>query len=137
MAFKPRNINPIDLRKDVAVGVSLPFDASAVFAQTFTTKDAIKSNIINYFLTDRGERVFSINFGSGLRSKIFEQITPQNINDLKDTISEGIHDFFPYIKVNNVNIDPDPDENTTNISIDYSIVNTGQNDNLSVLFQNN
>lgn len=137
MALQIRNINPIDLKKDVAIGVSLPFNGSSVFVQTFTTKQAIKSNIINYFLTDRGERLFNIPFGAGLKNKIFEQINTQNANDMRDTITEGLNDFFPYVKANKIDIAPIPDENTTNISIDYSIVNTGQSDSLSLVFQNN
>jgi len=48
-------VNPLDLRKNIAIGVSLPFKGP--FKSTFTTKDQIKSNLINLLLTNKGERV--------------------------------------------------------------------------------
>ena len=51
MAFNSRRINPLDLQPRKAIGVSLPFSGKAVFNPTYVTKDAIKNNLINYFLT--------------------------------------------------------------------------------------
>ena len=54
MAIVPRNrevinINPLDLSDNdkVAIGVTLPFDGYAVFNQSFTTAEQVKSNLIN------------------------------------------------------------------------------------------
>ena len=38
-------VNPLDLQKNIAIGVSLPFNGPGVFNSTFTTKDQIKSNL--------------------------------------------------------------------------------------------
>ena len=56
MAFGAKQISPIDFNKSAAVGVDLPFNAPGVFRSNFTTKQAIKNNLINYFLTNPGER---------------------------------------------------------------------------------
>ena len=40
-------VNPLDLQKNIAIGVSLPFNGSGVFKSTYTTKDQIKSNLTN------------------------------------------------------------------------------------------
>ena len=40
-------INPIDLQSNVAIGVSLPFNGEGVFNLTYTTKEQIKSNLLN------------------------------------------------------------------------------------------
>ena len=53
---------PIDSIARKAVGVSLPFNGPAVFNPTFTTREQTKSNLINYLLTNLGERVFNPNF---------------------------------------------------------------------------
>jgi len=45
-------VNPLDLQKNIAIGVSLPFDKP--FTSTYTTKDQIKSNLVNLLLTDTG-----------------------------------------------------------------------------------
>ena len=49
MAFGAQQIFPIDFNKSAAVGVNIPFSAPGVFQPNYTTKDAIKSNLINYF----------------------------------------------------------------------------------------
>ena len=60
MAFEVKKINPLDRQPRKAVGISLPFSGQAVFNSTYTTKDAIKNNIINFFLTGKGERFFKM-----------------------------------------------------------------------------
>ena len=86
MAFEAQQIFPIDFNKSAAVGVDLPFNAPGVFRSNFTTKQAIKNNLINYFLTNPGERPLNPNFGGGLRSFIFEQISTDNLDFLKERI---------------------------------------------------
>lgn len=56
MAFNAKKIFPIDTKPRQAIGVDLPFSAPAVFRSTFLTKDAIRNNLINFFLTEPGER---------------------------------------------------------------------------------
>ena len=53
MAFEAKKINPLDLQPRKAIGVSLPFTGLGVFNSTFATKDAIKNNLINFFLTNK------------------------------------------------------------------------------------
>jgi len=54
MAFDAKKIFPIDKKPSVAVGVGIPFAAPAVFTSTYTTQQAIKNNLINFFLTGTG-----------------------------------------------------------------------------------
>ena len=56
MAFEAQQIFPIDFNKSAAVGVDIPFSAPGVFKSNYTTKEAIKNNLINFFLTNPGER---------------------------------------------------------------------------------
>ena len=51
MSFGAKKIFPVDLTPGTAVGVALPFNAPAVFRSTYTTKDAIKNNLINFGVT--------------------------------------------------------------------------------------
>ena len=70
------NISPLDLKENdkVAIGVTLPFNGSAIFNQSFTTKEQVKSNLINLILTSPGERIMNPDFGIGIRDLIFEQV---------------------------------------------------------------
>ena len=50
MAFNERKIFPLDTKPSTAIGINIPFNGSAVFNSTYLTKDAIKANLVNYFL---------------------------------------------------------------------------------------
>ena len=104
MAFQVERIHPLDLQPRKAVGVNLPFSAKAVFNSTYTTKDALKANIINYFLTEKGERFFNPNLGAGLRALIFDQMTEDKVEEIKYVVSQGIADWFPNVVVNDIKV---------------------------------
>lgn len=135
MAFGAKKIFPIDQNPRKAVGVALPFNAPSVFDSTFITKDAIRNNLINYLLTNPGERPLNPTFGAGLRNYVFEQILTENLNDIASRIESDINKYFPSIQAN-VNVIPNYDYNTVFIDINYSITNTGINDNLQINFNN-
>jgi phage baseplate assembly protein W len=123
MAYRIPNKNPIDVGSRVAIGVSIPFNAPQVFTQTYTTQDQTKSNIINYVLTDRGERVFNPVFGSSIRASLFENITPNLLQNLQTTLQDDLSIYFPNVRFPQIEIVPDYDSNIINIKIYYSIYN--------------
>jgi phage baseplate assembly protein W len=135
MAFNPKKIYPIDLVPSKAVGVSLPFNGNAVFKPTFTTKDAIRSNLINFLLTGPGEKVFNTSFGAGIRNFVFQQISTESTEEVAAYIEAIIQKYFPNIQ-GTVEIKTSPDYNTVFISITYSIVNTGLNDTVQLSLNN-
>jgi phage baseplate assembly protein W len=137
MAFGAKKIFPIDTKPSVAVGVSLPFNGKAVFNSTFTTQDAIKNNLINYFLTEPNERYLNPNYGGGLRSFIFENITSLTNDDILSSIRFQIGQFFPNVSILDLNIkneNSDIDANQIVVSITYEIINTGITDNIVINF---
>ena len=121
MAFEVKKINPLDRQPRKAVGVDLPFSANAVFNSTFQTKDALKVNLINYLLTNRGERPLNPSFGGGIRELLFENINQEEIEDIKENISSNITRFFPNIKPTRIEITSNPDTNLINFFIRYAI----------------
>ena len=134
MAFGAKQIFPNDLRPRVAIGVNLPFNGPGVFVLNYTTKDAIKNNLINYFLTNPGERPANPNFGAGLRRYIFTQIESNNLDFIQEDIQQKLGDNFPNITVDSVEVLGQEDYNIINIIIKYSVVNTGINDELQLTF---
>lgn len=121
MAFEVKKINPLDRQPRKAVGVDLPFSANAVFNSTFQTKDALKVNLINYLLTNRGERPLNPSFGGGIRELLFENINQEEIEDIKENISSNITRFFPNIRPTRIEITSDPDSNLINFFLRYAI----------------
>ena len=90
--------DPLDIRTSVGVGVNLPFSGNAVFNTTYTTKEAIKANLINYFLTNKGERYLNPLFGSDIRLLLFDNVSEDTIIELKARIISEIGTFFPRVK---------------------------------------
>ena len=134
MAFNARKIYPLDTKPSVAVGIGLPFNGDAVFNSTYLTKDAIKSNLINYFLTNRYERYLNNNFGANLKAFIFEQINNDNISFLKEDIQTKINQYFSNINVNSLEINSFPDSNEINVKLSYNVPNTNISDKVEIIF---
>lgn len=130
MAFNPQQIYPIDLNASKAVGVNIPFSGDAVFISNYLTKDAIKNNLINFFLTNPGERFLNPTFGGGLRPFIFEQITRDNLDFLREDINQKITIYFPNITINDLVVSGQPDVNRIDVSLTYSVKNTNIFDTL-------
>ena len=134
MAYGAKKIFSIDTKPGTAVGVSIPFNAPATFFPTYTTKDAIRNNLLNFFLTNKTERYLNNNFGANLRAFIFEQITNGNLDFLKNDIQNLIGLYFNNIKVESLNIDKQLDYNEITVSLTYSIINTGITDQVQISF---
>ena len=134
MPFDAQQIYPIDFNNSAAVGVDIPFSSPGVFTPNYTTAAAIKNNLINYFLTNPGERPLNPSFGGGLRAFIFEQITTDNLDFLEERISNDLNIFFPNVSVGNLEILRQEDTNTITVSLTYSVINTNISDTLEIDF---
>jgi phage baseplate assembly protein W len=156
MAFGQQQIFPIDFNKSAAVGVNLPFSGpmgvsnSAIsgsnllfnpsnkintpFSSNYTTAAAIKNNLINYFLTNPGERPLNPQFGAGLRSFIFEQLTDDNLDFLESRIQQNLETFFSNINILNLEINKTNDSQTINVVLKYSVNQTNITDTLNMNF---
>ena len=128
-------VNPLDLQKNITIGVSLPFSATGVFNKTYSTKDQIKSNLINLLLTDPGERIMNPLFGAGLRRSLFENINDPNSELIQDQIITAVNTFIPEVELTEIIIEPLTDENTLNITIKYRLVISNEADQVTVQFQ--
>tara|TARA_Y100000385_G_C13094166_1_gene640281 strand:+ start:3025 stop:3429 length:405 start_codon:yes stop_codon:yes gene_type:complete len=134
MAFNPTQISPIDFNPSSAVGVDIPFNGPAVFKSNYQTKDAIKNNLINFFLTNPGDRFLNPSFGGGLRDFVFTQISNDNLDFLKEDISDKLESFFPNIIITSLDIFRKDDINSININLNYEIFNTNITDELNIEF---
>ena len=134
MAFGAIQISPNDTLPRVGIGVDIPFIAGGVFTPNYLSRQAVKNNLINYFLTNPGERPGNPEFGGGLRKFIFEQISTGTLEYLKDDIQAKIATQFPNIVLGALNVLSNPDYNSVTVEIYYSIANTGTSDNLTLNF---
>jgi phage baseplate assembly protein W len=127
-------VNPLDLQKNIAIGVSLPFNSPGVFYSTYTTKDQIKSNLVNLLLTSVGERVMNPNFGCELKRFVFEGINENNISDLKVSINNSISLYIPEITVSSIDVISNKDSNLIDITVSYVLNISNNADQVTVQF---
>jgi phage baseplate assembly protein W len=127
-------VNPLDLQKNIVIGVSLPFNAPGVFNKTYSTKEQIKSNLINLLLTDKGERIMNPEFGADLRRSLFDNITTTSIDLLRVKIIDAIDIFIPEVELENVDIESNIDNNTLNVTINYRLRISNTPDQVTVQF---
>tara|TARA_B100000900_G_C20417865_1_gene649668 strand:- start:228 stop:638 length:411 start_codon:yes stop_codon:yes gene_type:complete len=135
MAFEIKKIDPIDLQPRKAVGVKLPFSGKAVFNQTFETKQAVKTNLINYFLTSRGERYLNPTFGNKLQNLLFEQLTQDKVKEIDQLVKNDLELFFPKVEPVEINTVGDADRNTVSFSLKYRLRDTDIEDEVVINFE--
>lgn len=129
---KEWKINPIDLEKNVAVGVKLPFGGAGVFQLSYTTEEQAISNLKNLVLTRKGERPFQPLFGTDVYSLLFEQMGGFIEDNLKASITEDIGFWLPYIVLSDVIVDANPDYNRVNISLNFRVTESGANQTIII-----
>tara|TARA_B110000977_G_scaffold195302_1_gene273507 strand:+ start:1471 stop:1878 length:408 start_codon:yes stop_codon:yes gene_type:complete len=135
MARIIQNRFPIDSVARKAVGFGFPLNGPAVFVPTYNVREQTKANLINYLLTNKGERVFNPNFGADLRNLVFENVTDRTTDELQETIQNSINVYFPQVTVKEIKFINQPDNNTINFSLTYTIANFGITDDINILLQ--
>jgi phage baseplate assembly protein W len=73
-------------------------------------------------------------FGGGLRTFIFEQITADNLNFLREDVNNKISVYFPNIIVNDLLVTGQSDTNQITVTLKYSVLNTSIDDTITIEF---
>jgi len=134
MAYNAQKISPIDFKPSVAVGVGLPFSENAVFRSTFTTQEAVKANLVNWFLTNQGERPLNPEFGGNLRKYIFQQIEEDTLEFLKSDVQSQLGTYFPSVVIASLDVLAQEDTNAIEVVLKYRVQNTNISDTLNITF---
>jgi phage baseplate assembly protein W len=115
-------LNPQDFGQPKGIGISVLYsNNTSVFKSTVTTKDQIKSNLINYVLTNKGERLYDPNFGGDVRRAIFEANDDLTFDAIASRLETEILQYVPNIILQSIIIKRAPDENLVNIIINYQL----------------
>ena len=115
-----RSVREIDRNDDKYVGIRFPLDHSpeGFFYKTKTVLEQSKANLQNLLLTTPGERIFQPEFGSQLKSIVFEQ-GPDIPNRIEEAIRSAVDKFLEYINIENVFTTQQ--DNQVNVSIEFSV----------------
>ena len=137
MTYIVRNVDVLDIKPSTGIGITVPFDGPTGINTTYTTKDATKSNLLNFILTGKRERIMNPNFGSGIRDIIFDPLTENLTDQVENLIYGGIETYFPQVQINELTVDLSPDNLTVIINLNYSIINTNIEDELQININTN
>ncbi len=148
--YKPINDTP-----DQAIGILIPLNKGSqgksatsdyavgsesglgVFESSYTTKQAVITNLKNLILTQKGERFMQPNFGTDIRKVLFENNTEDVRDMLVNTIDEDIKFWLPYVKLQGLEAIPSEDMHTLNIQLNFQITNIGANVVINIMASEN
>lgn len=126
MAFeinKPENQNKDGEKQIVNIGFSLPFGFENNNT-TSTTLDALKTNMTNLLVTDRGERLFQPNLGINLRRFLFEPYSIELDIELKEEIEKQLKIWYPFLIIKKIDVQNEEENNLMKINIIFSYERT-------------
>ena len=106
--------------------INITFKKHPVTDDLVVSKDAsaIKQAIVNLLLTNKGERLMAPDYGSNIRSYLFEPMDYGTANQIKNNIRDTIETFEPRIAILQISATPNFDDNGFDITMTYRIVGT-------------
>ena len=148
--YRPQNTDP-----DKALGLLLPLNKGAqgktpsanyasgssagngVFVSSYTTREAAVTNLKNLIMTQKGERYMQPNFGTNVRTILFENNTEEIRESLRSTIQQDIQYWLPYISLTDVEVTPSADYHSLSVRLSFQITNIGANVVINILASEN
>jgi flagellar basal body-associated protein FliL len=123
----------VNLDKTVQVGISLPMNSSNVFPTTLSNREQVKSNLLNYILTNKGERLYRPEFGTDIRKKLFEPNTDFEV--FKEVLFSDIgKQFIEEIDLEDIVIESDIKTDVVKIAIVYTLKSEFEPDLIQLTF---
>jgi len=123
----------VNKNKTTKVGISVPFIESNVFKMTTSNREQVKSNLINFILTEKGESLYNLSFGTNLRKNLYEPFT--NTENLKNELLNDISKYFNgKINIIQLDISTDKSNSLVGIYLEYSVVSETDSDVIALTF---
>jgi hypothetical protein len=84
---------------------------------------AVINSIKNLLLTNHYERPFQPDLGSNVRKLLFDNMDQITASALERQITDTLRNFEPRAQITYMNILPDFDNNSYNVSMEFRIIN--------------
>ena len=103
--------------------ISMSFETNPLNDDLVSLSDttAIARSIRNIVFTSPGEKFFNPDFGSRISESLFENVDEVSALAIEDEIKSSIINFEPRVNLSFVNVNPNPDDNEMNVTIEYEI----------------
>ena len=104
--------------------VSMTFQKHPLTSDIIALKNesAIARSVRNIVFTVPGEKFFDEDFGSQISQALFENINDISANIIRSEIKSSLRSYEPRVKVREVNVEPNFDQNEFNATIIYEII---------------
>jgi len=106
--------------------ISMTFQANPLNDDLIAIKNesAIARSIRNIVFTLPGEKFFNASFGSRITESLFDNIDDITSTIIVDEITESIERYEERVKLTDVKADPDFENNSFNLTIEYLVIGT-------------
>ena len=104
--------------------ISISFEVNPITDDIIGVKNdtAIARSIRNLVLTTPGERFFNESLGSEVSQVLFDTLDDISAAVIRDEIEQTIIRFEPRVKLSDVKVEPDFDNNEFNVTVSYNIL---------------
>ena len=103
--------------------------------QKVTGSDSISQSIRMILTTGIGERVMLPEFGSRIKSLVFETMDDLMVRAIELEVEEAIKRWEPRVAISGVYVTPNYDKNLIEVDISYTIIENGETDNFTGTLQ--
>lgn len=87
---------------------------------------AVIRSVRYLLLTKKYERPFQPNFGSRIENLLFEPVSYLTSQSIKTEIENTINYYEPRVKLTQVTVDEDPDNNSYSVGLEFFVGNNSQ-----------
>ena len=104
--------------------ISMSFEVNPITDDIIGVKNdtAIARSIRNLVRTTPGERFFNEDLGAGVSEVLFDTVDDISSAVIRDEIEQTIVRFEPRVKLSDVKVEPDFDNNEFNVTGSYNII---------------
>ena len=122
---------------------TVPFkDLSLSFAKNKVTDDllvkkedaAVKQAILNLLLTQKGERIYDREYGSDLKSHLFEPLDFGTAGTIKDEIVRTLTNYEPRVTIDECVVEPNMESNGFDVQLDFRVLSRADVPQISIEF---
>ena len=99
-----------------------------------TGAGAVKGAILSILKTDFNERLFQPEFGSNIRSLLFEQMNPITVERIKTEVKEAVTRHEPRAQVTGVKVEAQEDKNRYVVSVLFNVASIAEPQKLETYF---
>jgi phage baseplate assembly protein W len=111
-------------KKPVSADVALSYDAQAVIR-----------SIRNILSTKHYDRLFNPDFGTNLENLLFENFSVVTSQEIKREVSRMLQNYEPRADLRDVQVSPNADNNTYDVTITFYLVNATSPTTITLLLE--